>query len=144
MLCELRPEARRKILAFMFYRPPNSNLDHLKELKKSLRNASQFNFDQIIICGDFNLPDIDWSTGIASTSESLHNYFTKFVKENYLWQLVNFPTRNKNILDLSPVYTTSVLSTALLNLGTRTIAYKTARLVYTTNFKRTCFSNRHP
>ena len=100
MLCELRPEARRKILAVVFYRPPNSNLDHLKELKKSLRHASQFNFDQIIICGDFNLPDIDWSTGIASSSESLHNYFTKFVKDNYLWQLVHFPTRNNNILDL--------------------------------------------
>ncbi|CAB4021357.1 Hypothetical predicted protein, partial [Paramuricea clavata] len=100
VLCELRPEARRKILAVVFYRPPNSNLDHLKELKKSLRHASQFNFDQIIICGDFNLPDIDWSTGIASSSESLHNYFTKFVKDNYLWQLVNFPTRNNNILDL--------------------------------------------
>ena len=100
VLCELRPEARRKILAVVFYRPPNSNLDHLKELKKSLRHASQFNFDQIIMCGDFNLPDIDWSTGIASSSESLHNYFTKFVKDNYLWQLVNFPTRNNNILDL--------------------------------------------
>ena len=84
----------------MFYRPPNSNLDHLKVLKKSLRHAPQFNFDQIIICGDFNQPDIDWSTGIASSSESLHNYFTKFVKDNYLWQLVNFPTRNNNILDL--------------------------------------------
>ena len=100
VLCELRPEARRKILAVVFYRPPNSNLDHLKELKKSLRHASQLNFDQIIICGDFNLPDIDWSTGIASSSESLHNYFTKFVKDNYLWQLVHFPTRNNNILDL--------------------------------------------
>ena len=100
VLCELRPEARRKILAVVFYRPPNSDLDHLKELKKSLRHASQFNFDQIMICGDFNLPDIDWSTGIASSSESLNNYFTKFVKDSYLWQLVNFPTRNKNILDL--------------------------------------------
>ena len=102
VLCELRPEARRKILAVVFYRPPNSNLDHLKELKKSLRvrHASQFNLDQIIICGDFNLPDIDWSTSIASSSESLHNYFTKFVKDNYLWQLVHFPTRNNNILDL--------------------------------------------
>ena len=100
VLCELRPEARRKILAVVFYRAPNSNLDHLKELKKSLRHAFQFNFDQIIICGDFNLPDIDWSTGIASSSESLHNYFTKFVKDNYLWQLVHFPTRNNNILDL--------------------------------------------
>ena len=39
------------VLCELFYRPPNSNLDHLKELKKSLHHASQFNFDQIIICG---------------------------------------------------------------------------------------------
>ena len=30
----------------------------------------------------------------------MHNYFTKFVKDNYLWQFVHFPTRNNNILDL--------------------------------------------
>ena len=55
---------------------------------------------QLVICGDFNLPDIDWSTGTASTTESIHNYFTKIVKDNYLWQMVNFSTRNKNVLDL--------------------------------------------
>ena len=30
----------------------------------------------------------------------VHNHFTKTVKDIYLWQLVNFPTRGDNILDL--------------------------------------------
>ena len=35
---------------------------------------------------------------ITYTNDSIHNYFT--VKDNYLWQLVDFPTRAKNRLDL--------------------------------------------
>ena len=100
LLCELRPDARRKILAVVFYRPPDSSLDYLKEFKMSLRRACEANFDQLVICGDFNFPDIDWFTGTASTTEKIHNYFTKIVKDNYLWQMVNFSTRNKNVLDL--------------------------------------------
>ena len=36
----------------------------------------------------------------AKAGDCLHNYFTKLVKDNYLWQLVDFLTRGKNILDL--------------------------------------------
>ena len=56
--------------------------------------------DQIIICGDFNFPHIDWTTGVATVGDASHNYFTKLVKDNYLWQLVNSHTRNNNTLDL--------------------------------------------
>jgi adenylate kinase family enzyme len=36
----------------------------------------------------------------GNVGDASHNYFTKLVKDNYLWQLVNFPTRNNNTLDL--------------------------------------------
>lgn len=62
--------------------------------------ASKAKFDLVIICGDFNLPHIDWSTGTATTGDTIHNYFTKTVKDNFMWQLVNFPTRINNTLDL--------------------------------------------
>ncbi len=52
------------------------------------------------MCGDFNLPHIDWSTGVATNNDSIHNFFTKTVKDNYLRQLVDFPTRINNTLDL--------------------------------------------
>jgi hypothetical protein len=35
---------------------------------------------------------------ITYTNDSIHNYFT--VKDNYLWQLIDFPTRAKNTLNL--------------------------------------------
>ena len=52
------------------------------------------------MCGDFNLPHIDWSTGVATNNDSIHNFFTKTVRDNYLWQLVDFPTQINNTLDL--------------------------------------------
>jgi hypothetical protein len=34
LACEIRPGSRRKVLVVVFYQPPDSNLDYLKELKK--------------------------------------------------------------------------------------------------------------
>lgn len=98
--CELRSEGKRKILVVLFYRPPDSDLDYLKELKKSLLYASRHNFDKLLICDLLNLPNVNWSTCTANSSDSLRNYFTKLVKDNFLWQIIGFPTRNDNILDL--------------------------------------------
>ncbi|XP_015748188.1 PREDICTED: uncharacterized protein LOC107327984 [Acropora digitifera] len=101
LACELRPDSRRKILGVVFYRPQDTDLEYLKQLKKTLLLASKAKFDQILVIGDFNISEIDWQTGTAIAGHCLHNYFTKLVKDSYLWQLVEFPTRGKkNILDL--------------------------------------------
>ena len=89
----------KKLLVLVFYRPPNTNLNYIKQLKKALTLATKAKFDSLIVCGDFNLPHIDWSTGVATNNDSIHNFFTKTVKYN-LRQLVDFPTRINNTLDL--------------------------------------------
>lgn len=57
-------------------------------------------FKSCIICGDFNLPSIDWSTGAAENADSTYTFFTKLLRDHYLWQIVDFPSRNDSILDL--------------------------------------------
>jgi hypothetical protein len=48
-----------------YYRPPNSNLDALNNLKSSIANVSEHSKDKpIILSGDFNLPHIDWETSM--------------------------------------------------------------------------------
>ena len=89
----------------VFYRPPDSDLQYIKEFKRSLQLVQRCDrFDQVIICGDFiyipNIPNIDWSTGTASNNNSISNHFTKTVKDFYLCQMVYFPTRGENTLDL--------------------------------------------
>ncbi len=79
---------------------PTQDLNYIKQLKKALTLASEAKFDSLIVCGDFNLPHIDWCTGVATNNDSIQNVFTKTVKDNYLWQFVDFPTRINNTLDL--------------------------------------------
>jgi hypothetical protein len=97
MVCELRPESKKKIAVIVFY----SFLKYIKELKKSLQLIQRWSkFDQIIVCGDFNLPNVDWNTGVAANNNTIYQHFTKTVKDHYLWQLVDFPTQDENTLDL--------------------------------------------
>ena len=55
--------------------------------------------DQLFIVGGFNLPNIDWSIRIFSTDSDIYNLFTKSIKD-FVWQVVDFPTQQKNLLDL--------------------------------------------
>ena len=65
-VCDLRPSCEKKILMAVFYRPPSSDYLYLKEFMKFLDQASRAKFDQLLIVGDFNLPDVDWATVTAS------------------------------------------------------------------------------
>ena len=94
------------------YVPPNSNdaylsalLDHFSYLISSFSNC--------IFVGDFNFPDIDWSSLSASSSHS--KSFCEFVFDSNLTQHVNHPTHFKgNILDL--VLTSSSLTIENLSI----------------------------
>ena len=64
------------------------------------------NYLHKIIVGDFNFPEIDWSNWMTTTNEN-HNSFRFFecLRDNYLEQFVNQPTRWRdlepgNVLDL--------------------------------------------
>ena len=89
LACEIRPQSRK-----------NTDLNNIKQLKRALTLGSKPKFDSLIVCGDFNLPHIDWSTGVATNNDAIYNFFTKTVKYYYLWQLVDFPTRINNTLGL--------------------------------------------
>ena len=100
LACEILPKTKKKLLILVFYRPPNTDLNYMKDFKKTLKIVCKSNFDSILVCGDFNFPDIDWTTGVAVKNDSIHSFFAKTVKDNYLHQLVDFPTRLNNTLDL--------------------------------------------
>ena len=74
--CEIRLESKKKFLFLAFYRPPNTDINHIKELKKSLHLAIKAKFDHLVVCGDFNLPHIDWSTGSARWAQKTANSAT--------------------------------------------------------------------
>ena len=72
----------------------------MKCFKRFLRKISTYHFSQLVILRGFNLPDIHWSTGTPIFGDCLHSEFTEMVRDNFLWQLVDSPTRGSSILDL--------------------------------------------
>ena len=79
-----------------FYRSPNSSPNHLLELLT--RNKNIFEHEQIILLGDFNMPDVDW-VNLTSTNDE-YSAFVRYSSEKHLTQKVLLPTRGNNILDL--------------------------------------------
>ena len=91
-----------------WYRPPSSSKDHILLLKNQLdviRLWHPKKHPRIHVLGDFNYSKINWNNSLNKDSDSClndsdgHN-FVDILNEFSLDQLVNFPTRNTNILDL--------------------------------------------
>ena len=90
------------------YRPPNASSVRFSNLLKLMTdNIRSVNDDSFQFCtlGDFNLPYIQWPSGIiASGSSSESNQsaslLLSFMSEHFLNQYVHCPTRQNNVLDL--------------------------------------------
>ncbi|XP_033628827.1 uncharacterized protein LOC117291298 [Asterias rubens] len=105
---ELHIKGYKRLIIGSFYRPPNSppaNIQHLSDSLASIQ--SKFKNAILIVGGDFNLADIDW------TNRSVRPYAVESAKcsplldvcnDFFLDQLVKEPTRiseaAQNILDL--------------------------------------------
>ena len=59
--------------------------------------------------GDLNLPLVDWKNNTTSNC-AMHSKFLTFFTSNSFSQLVNFPTRESNILDLILVDDPTIIS----------------------------------
>lgn len=87
------------ILVGVFYGPPSKIrmvlpllLDHISEAFTAVM------LQKLVLMGDFNLPDISWATLHSTASHSA--YFLSTLKEWCMKQVVSFPTRLENTLDL--------------------------------------------
>ena len=99
--------ARNKCIYFAsYYRPPNDHLQSLEALHDSLTKLyrSQKTPPNVVIAGDFNLPDINWTNHQTTNNStaSKHNKLLEITNDFGLQNMVNDPTRiaSGNILDL--------------------------------------------
>ena len=91
------------------YRSPNcleSDHDNIRKQINTVSERFSKTNDKIVICGDFNYPAIDWSTGFCSNNEeNKANKFLNTVHENFLHQMIDEPThyrglQNPTLIDL--------------------------------------------
>ena len=96
------------------YVPPYSTDIYVSSLLSYLINLVS-SFERCVIVGDFNFPDINWSS--LTGSSSLSNSFCEFVFDCNLTQHVMHPTHVRgNILDL--VFTSSHVDVEQLSIHT--------------------------
>ena len=88
----------RTITCCMVYVPPNATAEYHAEFVNHLATITS-SPSPVLIFGDFNMPDVNWSTLTGSLATS--NRFCDIVFSSNLVQLISSPTHNcGNVLDL--------------------------------------------
>ena len=86
------------------YRPPGSNLDETSKICNEIRKLNdKYKNCPIWVGGDTNLPDIDWSSNSIVShqySKQINECFIDTFDYCCLDQIVDFPTRKQNTLDI--------------------------------------------
>lgn len=96
--CEVKVANGQELLIGVCYRSPNTALfgkandNFLCDLIREVRRRP------LLLMGDFNFPDIDWSLSLASSAVS--QQFVDCIDEAFITQHVNQATRKNSVLDL--------------------------------------------
>ena len=84
----------KSLLVGVVYRSPNSSVQNNESLLKLMRKAFTSNFDHVMLCGDFNLPLIEWNLNQCLDSElSFTASFLTVVEDLGVFQHVRESTR---------------------------------------------------
>ena len=101
---ELQSRNEKSVILDSFYISPNTGLETLQELRKSLENLPKNSEDKIIIlAGDFNLPHINRKNNTIKPGGNQlqsHQELLDIIDEFGLEQMQTNPTRQDNVLDL--------------------------------------------
>ena len=91
----------KKILIMVCYRPPN-DARFVFHLISALNLIEFKNYHSILVVGDFNFPNIRWidGSGFSNCSTNDESKLVDILKDLYLFQLIDTPTRLSNVLDL--------------------------------------------
>ena len=83
-----------------FYRSPNSSLENDVKLVKLFDSLKSIIPGNLLLLGDFNLPNINWTTNTVDNNSNVNSTAYKFVSclnDNFLTQHVTFPTRARGL-----------------------------------------------
>lgn len=104
--CELRLNETDKLIVGGIYKSPSSDeLNHIR-LNELMTQATNLNYKHMIIVGDFNFPDVNWTTWTNSGNENHASFhFIECLRDNFLQQHISSYTRyrdgqNPSCLDL--------------------------------------------
>ena len=100
----LELDKNKQLILICFYRPPQANITYQRNLCDFIVDKVKHYPNAIFCCtGDFNLPDINWGSESIVSCQYYHEINEMpldMSAECAFTQVVVFPTRQTNILDL--------------------------------------------
>ena len=85
---------KKTLLIGVVYRSPNSGDENNDRLLAMLRHAATVQCDYLTLCGDYNLPQIDWGASHCLDSEGSYSQsFLNTIEDLSLFQHATKPTR---------------------------------------------------
>jgi len=140
---EIKLRNNDKLLLIAVYRSPNSTPENNEKINTLIRNINTLGYSHILIVGDFNHPEIQWSEGAGNTQSNKNEAF-KFLEatnDAYLYQHICEATRHQlrqesNVLDLLLTNEGDMISDLIM----RPPIGKSDHVVL--NFKINCYANR--
>ena len=104
---------KRKILIMSCYPPPN-DARCVTHFINALNLVDFSNYHSVVFMGDFNFPNIHWidGSGFSHCTTNDENRLVDILKDMYLFQVIQSPTRLASVLDLvlTNIQTVSLLS----------------------------------
>ena len=97
LFVDIITDGKKKLTIGTFYRPPNSDLKPLEDLGSCLSSITS---TDLLVTGDFNLSEFDWSTNHPTKLSEHHYLLSDIIQDNFLYQMVDEPTCENNIFDL--------------------------------------------
>ena len=83
------------------YRPPYNDIEYMSDIISTAdKLCTKFPKQNLVLFGDFNLPNIDWSIPKPLINDKLTKLFIDCILLNGFEQIVDVATRGSNILDL--------------------------------------------
>ena len=84
---------------------PKRNMTDLNNLRQSLELQNKSKPKHLVLCGDFNCPDIDWDKLCLKHSKTTQDrneqqHLIEIMSDFNLSQMHSEPTREENLLDL--------------------------------------------
>ena len=101
---KIKLKGQKKLIICAVYRPPDYSLEQSLEIVNEIRNIFNRNKGaKTFVCGDFNLPDVDWVNQEIKGHQYLKSINEAFIEMSHdlgMSQIVDIPTRGQTILDL--------------------------------------------
>ena len=100
--CKINIKNRKTLHIGAYYRPHESDEESTKQLDTSIKRINSTN-GLVILGGDFNTPGWDWNNMRPKENcrvTSIYENIIESLDDNGLQQVINFPTRGQNTLDL--------------------------------------------